>query len=422
MRKSVSRRSAAAPKLARRHRPDVQILLYMALLMLLGLVTMFAIGAQRAHVLNESLGADYSDTFFFTKQLASVGLAFVAFTVAAVVSLDWILERRNWWLYIGLGLNLLLAFAAAIGWGIAEETYGATRWFDFGPISLQPAEVLKLALVIYLASFLATQVKNRQVDSWQESLLPVGLVTGLAAILIVVIQRDLGTGATVFAIVMTMLLIARVSWRNLALILGGVGLAGVLLIATAPHRMERVMTYVSGSEQGDSNYHIKHAKTAIGVGGLFGVGIGNSVQATGYLPEAINDSVFAIMGETFGFIGLAAIIALFTALLIRLIRAIEGLADYRLKLLASGVFGWLASHFVLNIGAMVGLIPLTGITLPLLSFGGTSMVFIAAALGLVFQATRYTGREVNEGKGAHEGSGSRRRVGRARHTSRSRIG
>ncbi|NYS36682.1 FtsW/RodA/SpoVE family cell cycle protein, partial [Streptococcus danieliae] len=127
-------------------------------------------------------------------------------------------------------------------------------------------------------------------------------------------------------------------------------------------------------------YHIEHAKIAIGSGGFTGVGIGNSVQATGYLPEVVNDSVFAVMGETFGFVGLVSILGLFFALLMRVLKTADHLPNITMRLIVAGVFGWIGAHVMLNIAAMTGLIPLTGITLPLLSFGGTNMVFVAGAL------------------------------------------
>ena len=132
---------------------------------------------------------------------------------------------------------------------------------------------------------------------------------------------------------------------------------------------------------------------AIGTGGFTGVGIGNSVQATGYLPESINDSVFAVMGETFGFVGLVAVVGCFTVLLLRLLRTANYLHDTEESLVVVGVFAWAAAHVVVNIASMTGLIPLTGITLPLLSYGGTSMLFTAAALGLALQLSCYTARE-----------------------------
>ena len=146
--------------------------------------------------------------------------------------------------------------------------------------------------------------------------------------------------------------------------LGAVLILGVLMIAMSPHRIERVVTFLQGdsrrsASQDDGDYHIQQARIAIGSGGLLGLGIGKSVQATGYLPEAINDSIFAVMGETFGFLGLMAILALFTALLLSILRVSARLPDMRLRLAAAGVFGWVASHVVMNIAAMTGVAPLT---------------------------------------------------------------
>ena len=187
------------------------------------------------------------------------------------------------------------------------------------------------------------------------------------------------------------------------------------------------MTFIQGdshkgnSSQENKNYHIQQARIAIGSGGLLGLGIGKSVQATGYLPEATNDSIFAVMGETFGFVGLMAILALFTALLLSILHVAARLPNVTLRLIVAGIFGWIASHVILNIAAMTGLAPLTGIPLPLLSYGGTSMLFIAAALGLVFQISKYTSHKaLEEGESGQDLSG-RRRLRRTRYASGSRI-
>ncbi len=230
----------------------------------------------------------------------------------------------------------------------------------------------------------------------------------------VVLQKDLGTGVALVSIVLSMLFVSGMDAKLLAKIVGLVAVVGVLMIVTSPHRLERVGTFL----QGDDNYHIQQARIAIGSGGLLGLGIGKSVQATGYLPEAINDSIFAIMGETFGFVGLMAILALFTALLLSLLRISARLADPNLRLVVAGVFGWVASHVVLNVAAMTGIGPLTGIPLPLLSYGGTSMLFIAAALGLAFQLSSFTSHKpLIEGEGSGQDSSSRRRLGRTRYAS-----
>ena len=205
--------------------------------------------------------------------------------------------------------------------------------------------------------------------------------------------------------------------------------AGVMLILIAPHRLERVMTFFQGDHSNTSSmdsssntYHVQQARIAIGSGGILGLGIGKSVQVSGYLPEAINDSIFAIMGETFGFVGLLIILGLFTALLLGILHIAARLPDPRLRLVAAGVFGWVASHVILNVAAMTGVAPLTGIPLPLLSYGGTSMLFIAAALGLVFQLSCYTSHKpLTEGKDSHADLSGRRRFGRTRYARGRRV-
>jgi cell division protein FtsW len=188
-------------------------------------------------------------------------------------------------------------------------------------------------------------------------------------------------------------------------------------VATSAHRRARIDAWIatiSGSESSDSTYHIENAMLAIGTGGFAGVGIGNSVQATGYLPESINDSVFAIMGETFGFIGLFLIILVFGAMLFSMLKVAGHTAPMDERLIVIGVFSWVLAQVAVNIMAMTGLVPVTGITLPLLSYGGTSMVFLAYALGLVLQISCYTSREEIK----NEDNSSRRRLRGSHHASR----
>ena len=409
---------------SRKHKPDYLIVLFMGLIMMLGLVVIYAIGPQRANVLNSLYGADYDSTYFFMKQAFSLFIALVVFGAAALIPFSLFRRYAKLAMYVGFGACVLLAVSALLHLPIAQESLGATRWFNLGPFgSLQPAEILKFGLLLFVAGFLGTRVKQGLVNDRDKTLIPLGVMVGAAVVLVIGIQKDMGTGLAILSIVAAMLLVSGISWRWLGVIVAGLALAMVLLVVVAPHRMERMATFFQGDSTNlsdDDSYHIVHAKIAIGSGGLTGVGIGNSVQATGYLPEAINDSVFAIMGETFGFVGLTTIIFLFGALLLRLLLTADRLEDIRLKLIVAGVFGWLASHVILNIAAMIGVFPLTGITLPLLSFGGTSMIFIAAALGLAFQLSSYTGNKSSkEEKGSYEDTRSRRGVGRPRYASRS---
>lgn len=397
----------------------------MGMLMLLGLVVMYAIGPQRAHVLNSSYGTDfYTGAYFFIKQTASLLLALVAFFVMAKLPYR-IIQKYAWQMLVAgfIACALLVVFGNIAHSSIAQCSLGACRWFNLGILgSVQPAEFVKFALLLFLAGFLAAKSRSGRINDLHETLIPLGVLLLVSIIFVIGFQRDMGTGAALIAIVVAMLFAAGVNMK--VGVYGAIILviAGVFLIITAPHRMERITAFFAGDTISTSDadtYHIAHAKIAIGSGGLLGVGIGNSVQATGYLPEAINDSVFAIMGETFGFVGLVVILLLFAGLLLRILSVADHLPDLSSKLVAIGVFGWLGSHVLLNVAAMTGLLPLTGITLPLLSFGGTSMVFIAGAIGLVFQLSRYTLHELpQEGGAGYENSRSRRGVGRTRYANR----
>jgi cell division protein FtsW len=406
----------------RRHRPDYMIILYMGLLMLFGLIVIYAIGPQRANLLNNSSGTKYSDSYFFVKQAISLALSLAAFAVMAVLPYTWTTKQGSKFLLLGLGACGLLAVAGWAGLSIAQCSLGACRWFDLGGLgTLQPAEILKFGILVFVAGFLGTKAAQNKINNVQETLIPLGIITALSMLFIVIIQKDLGTGIALASIIICMLAVGGMSKKIAITILTGALVIGIAFIFIAPHRIDRITTFLQGdstSSTDQSGYQIANAKIAIGTGGLFGVGIGNSVQATGYLPEAINDSVFAIMGETFGFVGLVAILALFVALLLRLLKVMDHLMDMRLKLVVAGVFGWLVAHVILNVASMIGIFPLTGITLPLLSFGGTSMIFIAAALGLVFQLSRYTVHSSRLKEATNENSSSRRGIGRTRYSSR----
>ena len=391
---------------------------------------MYALGPQRANVMNYAYGTNYSDTYFFGKQLTSVIIAVVAFSVFYFVPYKWFTgERSKYVLWAGfLSCVLLFLLGSLLHLSFAKETNGAYRWFYLGGLgSFQPSELLKYGILLFLAGFLGRRASQGKINNIHETLVPVGVISALSLLMIVVLQKDLGTGVSLIAIVLSMIIVSGVDWKIIGKILGVVAFCGLVLIFTSPHRIERVMTFIQGdshktaSGQEDKNYHIQQARIAIGSGGILGLGIGKSVQATGYLPEAINDSIFAVMGETFGFVGLMAILALFTALLLSILHVAARLPDTTLRLIVAGIFGWIASHVILNIAAMTGLMPLTGIPLPLLSYGGTSMLFIAAALGLVFQISKFTSHKaLEEGESGQDFSG-RRRLGRARYASGSRI-
>lgn len=390
----------------RKHKSDRIIGVLTVALLALGLIIIYAIGPMRANVSNAAYGTEYGENYFFIQQVRNVVLALIVLVLAFRLPYKVVRKWSKVLIVVGLGLCALLAVMAMVNSPVARCELGACRWFNFSGLSLQPAEVLKFGLVIYLAGLMAERKKEGKLEK-SDFWIPFGVVSVLSLVFVVVVQKDLGTGVSIMAIIMAMLFMSGVKLRYFLVALGVVLVAGVGSIVVSPHRRERLMTF--RAEDSSDSYHIENALIAIGTGGFMGVGIGNSVQATGYLPESINDSVFAILGETFGFVGLVLVLACFTLLLLRLLRAANYLHDDEESLVMVGIFAWAAAHVVVNIASMTGLIPLTGITLPLLSYGGTSMLFMAAALGLALQLTCYTSREPRkEGKKAEKQVTSRR--------------
>ncbi len=396
----------------RKHKSDRAIGILVIALLIVGLIVIYMVGPMRANVLNATYGTDYGDNYFFFRQLISVGLALAMLIVAFKLPYRVIQVLGKWVMFGGIAACLGLMILSWTGSNLAKCELGACRWYNLpAGLSIQPSEILKLGLVIWLAGFLAESRKNRAWEVkkkrgpedlkerllrwWQSSVkkfwLPFILVCGVSLFLVVYIQKDLGTGVSMMAIILAMLFMSGIPLRYFLCVLAVIGVAGILAIVSSPHRMERIMTFKS--EDSSDSYHIENAMIAIGTGGLTGVGVGNSVQATGYLPESINDSVFAVMGETFGFLGLVTIVLCFTILLYRMLKTADFLEDDEQSLMVIGVFAWALAHVVMNIAAMTGLMPLTGITLPLLSYGGTSMLFMSIALGIVLQLSCYTGRE-----------------------------
>lgn len=418
-REPVSKTSA----LTRRHRPDYQIVLFMGLLVLLGLVVLYAISPARVELINQG-GHDLSQSHFMQKQLLYLFIGLSGFAIAAA------LHPRVWQKYAteillaGIGACLLLSFLGLfLDGGIIIKTGGATRWFNFGIGSFQPAELLKFGLLLFSASFLGRRIQQGKVSSVQDTLVPLGVLVAVCVLLVIVFQKDMGTGITMLGMLLTMLVIAGIKLRYLMAAFAAVGSMGILLIATSPHRMQRVLTFFNPTGDDPASYHITQAAVALGSGGLFGKGLGNSVQAFGYLPEAINDSIFAILGETFGFVGVVVILILFTMLLRRILRVVDHSDNYTFRLITAGVFGLIATHVLVNVGAMTGIFPLTGVTLPFLSFGGTSLLFMMISLGLVLQISRYTSHQpIRESKEEADASSMRRRgIGRPRYASSRRY-
>lgn len=392
----------------RKHKSDRVIAILTILLLVIGLVVIYAVGPMRANFMNATYGSNLSKNYFFFHQLINVVLSGIAFFIAFKFPYEKLRKFSKIIMILGILACVMLAGLAATGSGLVKCELGACRWIRLGGFgSLQPAEILKLGLVLYLAQLAAARKKEDKLET-SDFLVPAGFYSGLALFFTVIVQKDLGTGVSIMAIILGILFMSGISLKKFLVVIMIVIVGGGLAIVSSPHRMERILTFTNGDEA--DNYHIENALIAIGTGGFTGVGVGNSVQATGYLPESINDSVFAIMGETFGFLGLAIIVLTFGVLLSRILGIVERGEDEEHRLVAAGVFAWILVQTAINMMAMTGLIPLTGITLPLLSYGGTSMMFVAISLGLVAQLSCYTRRSVPKEKRSYSSRGERRRI------------
>ncbi len=399
---------SVASKLGRRHKPDYWLLILTALLLVIGLVVVYSISPGLA----ASQGV--SQSYFVTKQLLDVILAGVVFAVASYIPISW-WHRSAKGLVVAALLGCVVVMLVPV-----DSVYQAHRWIRLGGVSFQVVELVKLALIVWLAKFLTAQAKMGLVNDFKETLRPLLLVTVAGGFVVAKLQSDLGSTAVMVAIIGLMAFVAGISLKKVSIIAGIIFLLGIIAISSSPYRRDRLATFLNpGKDCQSTGYQACQALISVGSGGLFGVGLGYSVQAYGYTPEASDDSIFAIMGEQFGFIGSVIIIGLYGAFIARLKGIIEKSADMFSRLLVVGVMAWLSTQMIINIGAMLGLLPLKGITLPLISQGGTSLLFITAAIGIVFQVSRYTSYskikllpDQNETKHQYYSS-HRRRVGGA---------
>lgn len=216
-------------------------------------------------------------------------------------------------------------------------------------------------------------------------------VLGVSLFLIVVSQKDLGSAVPLGVIALTILFVAGIKIWKIMILFAVILVLGVGMILSSPHRRERLFTF-TGKGDATTDYHIENALITVGSGGLLGVGIGNNVQTAGYLPESITDSMFAVVSEMWGFVGAVAVIGLYVHLFMEILKVANTSENLYFRLVTMGVFAWLFSQVAVNISAMIALIPLTGITLSLLSKGGTSLLITCFGLGLVINISRFTAR------------------------------
>lgn len=382
---------------ARKHRPDYWLLTLSLALLVIGVIVVYSISPAlgKAH--------NVSSDFFVAKQGIAIGVGLLAFFITSRVPMDK-------WRQFTMPLLVVAAAATLVAMVMpVDAQYPAHRWIRMGSFSFQSVELLKFALLILLAGMLADRIKAGVIKDFNKTLKPLLILLLAVSFVVAGIQSDLGSMVVIIAMIGVMAFVAGLPMRRLALVVVAITLIGALAVSSTPYRRERLATFLHPTADcQNTGYQACQALISVGSGGVAGLGLGRSVQAYGYLPEAANDSIFAIYAEKFGFLGVAVLLGLFAAFFTRLKNLAERAPDHFSRLVIMGILAWLATQTIINIGAMLGLLPLKGITLPLVSYGGTSVVFVMAALGLVFHTSKYTSYSV---QGAGTGTGNGRSAG-----------
>ena len=270
--------------------------------------------------------------------------------------------------------------------GVGIEINNAKSWIQVGGQTFQPAEFLKIALVIYFAAWFGG--RDERVRNWAYGIIPFFIVVGFIGLLLM-LQPDLGTLIVVVAIAMGIYVVAGVRWKDFAVmaLVGAIIFGG--LIAAEPYRLNRIKTFLNPSiDPRGISYQLNQSLIAIGSGGLFGVGYGKSTQKFGFLPETVGDSIFAVISEELGLVGAGALISLFLLLAFFLTNIARQASDKFAKLYCMGIATWIMAQAFINIAAVTGLGPLTGLPLPFISYGGTAMLALLSSLGIVLNISR----------------------------------
>ena len=287
----------------------------------------------------------------------------------------------------GLLVSLVLLVMVFIP-GLQFAYGGAARWIHFGPITLQPTEITKIAFIIYLAALL--ERKGEDVRDFRKSVVPFLVITSIIGILIVM-QPDIGTLLSIIIIAGAMVFVAGFRLLHLGAIAAGGAAIFLILFNTASYRLSRILVYLHPElDPQGIGYQINQALLAVGTGGIAGLGFGRSRQKYHYLPEPAGDSIFAIIAEELGFIRTSAVVAAFLFIAWRGFLIAKKAPDIFGQLLATGITSWIIVQAFINMGAILALTPLTGIPLPFISYGGTSLVSMLFATGILLNISKFT--------------------------------
>jgi cell division protein FtsW len=374
---------------SKRARPLEYTLLYAATLFLLAIGAVFVYSASSATSLLRGSG----DPSFFLKRYVIFGL--LGLVVLRVMSKHGLKLAKN---FTPLLLVAGFALTAAVKLpGVGVNVNGASRWLAMGPVQFQPSELLKLALILYAAQLLA--VRPKSVMTINTLVKPLLLVVGAACMLLMT-QPDMGTTMVTCFAIGALLIAAGVPKENLLKIVVVLAVLALLFAVIEPYRRDRLLTFLHPwQDQTGSGFQSVQAMIAIGSGGFFGVGLGESVQKIFYLPEAHTDMILAVIGEEWGVVGITAVASLFGLIGYAGLRAAKTAKDRYAKLVAAGITGLILSQATLNLFAVLGMAPLTGVPLPFISYGSSNLIVVLAGAGIllnVASGARVSVREQRE--------------------------
>ncbi len=349
---------------------DYTLLFLIIFLCAFGLVMLYSVSSFEAQ-------SKFGDAAFYLKrQLRAVVLGFIAMGITALIP-------YQFWKRVSLlayGFAFLLCVAVLV---VGEEYYGSQRWIYFHGIGFQPSEIAKVAVIIFLAALLSRMPK--QVKNFKTV---VKILVLLIPVIAPIAYTNLSTAIIIAGIAVIMLFVVSPKYSHFAA-LAGVGVIGIAaFIALAGYRSTRVSAWLHPEDYADDVYQTVQGLYALGSGGLFGKGLGESLQKLNYVPEAQNDFIFTIIGEELGIFGCVGVIALFVLLIWRLLVIANNAKNLFGSMLAVGVMAHIMLQVILNIAVVTNTIPNTGITLPFISYGGTSVMILLAEMGIVLNVSR----------------------------------
>ena len=359
------------------NQPDYFLISAIFVLMIAGFVILASASSEIGKI-------KFNDSYYFLKHQITFGfsLGLLGFLVAYFIPYK--SYRSASFAFLLFSIILL----ALVFTNLGITSGGASRWLKIGPIVFQPAELVKLTFILYLAAWLSNLKMNRSRDFWT-GFMPFILISGFIAALLL-LQPATSTVMILMGTGMIMYFISGARLSHLAIVvLAGLMVLSVIILFT-PYRLQRITTFFNpGNDMSGAAYQINQSLNAIGSGGLFGVGYGRSTSKSSYLPDPIDDSIFAVAAEELGFIGISMLIIFFAFLVFRLFWLAKNLRDRFGQLVLVGFGSLIAFQSIVNMGAISGLLPLTGVPLPFISYGGTALAVFMTLGGISVNISKY---------------------------------